>query len=190
MISASQHTAPILSENFSRDFLKGKSYTPAFGGLGKRITPKQAPSQIKLESTPRRKLFDLYSREVSKLSMHLPDGFALALNRKTKALLSDDNWDEADVVPEDGAMLTLLRALLVMGANKLPSLGSNGNGSLSATWVSGRNQLTLDCADDDNLGFVLSRESEDGVLEHAAGITKLQRLTTILTPYTYEVWFK
>jgi hypothetical protein len=121
--------------------------------------------------------------------MHFSTDFRLALTRGIKRLLSDDNWDDEDSMPQEDSFLTLLKCILVLNTKKAPSIGSDGQGSLSATWVAGSNRLTLECYNRDLVFLVLSRDMGAGKAERVAAHTSVGRLSEVLSPFNPEVWF-
>jgi hypothetical protein len=136
-----------------------------------------------------RGLYDRYIMDLSSLSMHFDVDVRLKLTRKLKALLSEENWDDEDLLPSETAFLTLLRAMLFLNVKKVPSIGTNGKGSLSATWLDERNRLTLECGANDDVSYVLSHEVEDGGIERSAGHTRLGRLRKVLEAFDPVKWF-
>lgn len=160
------------------------------GLVGKDIGETTVPvSPSRQGGVSLRSLFVRYSIDLSKLSMYFDRDLRLSLARRLKLLLNEDNWDDDDKFPSEQAFLTLLRCMLVLGAETSPSIGTNGRGSLSATWVSEGNRITLECAERDKVSFVLTRRFGDAPPERAAGHTNVDRLVEVLAPYQPQVWF-
>lgn len=136
-----------------------------------------------------RGLFEKCITDLSQLSMHFSTDMRLSLTRRLKNLLSEENWDENDMLPAETAFLTLLRCMLLLNVRRIPSLGTNGKGSLSATWLDGKSRITLECGARDEVAYVLSRPVADGKPERAAGHTEVARLPKVLEPYDPENWF-
>jgi hypothetical protein len=137
-----------------------------------------------------RVLFDQYVADLFSLSMYFDLDFRLALTRKTKSLLSSENWDLDDPLPAPGAFLTLLRCFLALDATTVPSLGTDGRRAISASWVSPLGRLTLTAREKDSVDYVLSRRMEDGTTERAAGFSSVSRIKAALNPYDPDVWLK
>ena len=176
----------------SSGFIALNGLTRSNAGMFERIKknegqPIEAPNA---DQTSLRRLFEHYIVDLSKLSMHFEAEFRLGLTKKIKRMLSEDNWDKVDKLPEEAAFLTLLKCILLLETNRSPSIGSNGSGSISAIWVSGQNRITLECYGGDRLSFVLSRSTNDKEIERAAGHASVRRLLEVLRPYHPEVWFR
>lgn len=180
------------TEQFAGDYAR---VFPGHTKSRKGLVGKDAmQSQGKINTSPKeaqsvRSLLVCYMIVLSQLSMHFERDLRLSLARRLKLLLNEENWDDEEQLPSQNAFLTLLRCMLVMGAKASPSIGSNGRGSLSATWIAGSNRITLECGDRDKVSFVLSRKLGDAPTEQAAGHTTVERLAEILAPYQPEVWF-
>lgn len=180
------------TEQFAGDYAR---VFPGHTKSRKGLVGKDAmQSQGKINTSPKeaqsvRSLLVGYMIVLSQLSMHFERDLRLSLARRLKLLLNEENWDDEEQLPSQNAFLTLLRCMLVMGAKASPSIGSNGRGSLSATWIAGGNRITLECGDRDKVSFVLSRKLGDAPTEQAAGHTTVERLAEILAPYQPEVWF-
>lgn len=138
--------------------------------------------------TPRG-LFHKYAADLSGLSMHFDAETRLGLTRRLKNLLSEENWDESDTILAETSFLTLLRCMLLLEIKRIPSLGTNGRGALSATWLKGRSRITLECGAKDNVSYVLSKEVAGGKIERAAGHTEVGRLPKVLEAYDPVEWF-
>lgn len=191
MISCAFNHKPVsFSGNRVAVYKTLQKLTQSRKGIAGRLSTNTEQSLTNMPKPSLRGVFDNYAVDVSRLSMHFPGGFPVALVRKVKRLLNEDHWDIDDALPQKDAMLTLLRALLIAKSNTLPSVGSDGKGSLSASWIVGKNRLTLNCYNGDEISFVLGRERPNGEIERAAGITKVQRLNEILSAYDPEIWFR
>jgi hypothetical protein len=180
------------------DDLSLSGQMPSFGGAtiarkaleGKNEITGARPSKLpRAVNYTLRGLFEKYVTDLSGLSMHFSAETRLGLTRRLKNLLSEENWDENDVLPSESAFLTLLRCMLLLDVVRIPSLGTNGNGALSATWLNGRSRLTLECGARDNASYVLSKEVAGGKIERAAGHTVIARLPKILEAYDPAEWF-
>ena len=141
------------------------------------------------QKPPGRQLFEYFVTDLSNVSMHFSDSMRLSLTSQLKALLSEENWDSDDTLPQRAAFICLLRVLSSGQIKNPPSIGANGAGSLTASWFIGRDRLTLDCFGKDRVIFVLTREALDGQLERAAGETRATLLMERLQPYRPEIWF-
>jgi hypothetical protein len=150
------------------------------------VRPSKSPHAVNYTT---RGLFEKCITDLSQLSMHFSADTRLTLTRRLKNLLSDEHWDDSDILPAETAFLTLLRCMLLLNIKRIPSLGTNGKGSLSATWLDGKNRITLECGAKDEVAYVLSKTVAEGKPERAAGHTKVVRLPKVLEAYDPKKWF-
>ena len=136
-----------------------------------------------------RKSFEIFAERLSNVSMHFSERVRASIARQIGLLINKENWEAEDSLPNVAAFSTFLRVLNIVGAVRPPSIGSNGFGSVSASWFVGPDRLTLDCLENDKVLFVLSRARPDGSTDRAAGETKALMLVPKLRPYDPDVWF-
>ena len=127
---------------------------------------------------------------VSKISMHLPHGFATGLNRQFANLMDSDAWEDDDELVSPGALTAFLNTLLYTKTLRRPGIGSNGRGSITASWTEGANRLTIECLPSGLASLVLSRSGKNGEVERAAfSPIRPERVREVLAPFGPEVWF-
>ncbi len=130
---------------------------------------------------------DLKTR-LSRVSMHLPEGWFDGLNHQLDLLLNDEDWDPDDIAPKSESFDTFLRVLMLLQPARRPGLAVGGRGHIAALWMSGNNRLTIQCLNNDNVRWVLAVEVE-GRTEKAGGECVIFRLGDVLAPYQPERWF-
>jgi hypothetical protein len=141
------------------------------------------------ERTPLQKsLFEAQSA-VSGVSMHLPPGFALGLNRQFANLFDEDAWETVDQLPNLETVKTFLAMLIATNTTRRPGIGTNGRGSISSFWLVEGNSLTVESLPSGRTAWVLTRIMREGEIERAAGDCAPNRLGDVLHPYNSEVWF-
>lgn len=108
---------------------------------------------------------------VASFSMHLPAGFASNLSKQLSFMMSPDVWDESDRLPALVSLKTLMNIIRLLGILRKPGLGSNGRGSITAFWTSGRNEMTLDFLPDGSaVWFVkIFPKIGDAIIESSRG---------------------
>jgi hypothetical protein len=128
--------------------------------------------------------------KVSEISMHLPRGFAVGLNRQFANLMDDEAWEAEDELLHINALDTFLMVLRVTKTIRRPGIGTNGRGSITASWTEGANRLTIECLPSKRVTMVVSRAMGAlGEIERAAfGEISTGRILEILTPFGPEVW--
>lgn len=139
--------------------------------------------------SPLRQVFEDFVTELSKVSMHYPAKMRRLLTAQFRSLLSDDEWNDGDILPSKESIRTVLRALNVLEVEKTPSVGTNGAGSITLSWFNSNNRLALDCFANDRVLFVLTRLNDLNEKERAAGETRVRKLPEVLAPYDPDVWF-
>lgn len=127
---------------------------------------------------------------ISKISMHLPKGFSSGLNRQFANLLDEDAWEEQDHFIGSKALRAFTQLLLTSRTQRRPGIGTDGRGSITASWSVGSNRLVVECLPSEKVTIVLSREMEGGEVERAAfGPMNPRRSREVLAPFYPEVWF-
>lgn len=127
---------------------------------------------------------------ISKISMHLPAGFSRGLNRQFANMMDEEAWEQDDEFIGQPALNTFIQLLLRTQTRRRPGIGTNGRGSITASWSVGNNRLVVECLPSDKVSMVLTRERQNGDVERAAfGSVHPRRAREILTPFNPEVWF-
>ena len=127
---------------------------------------------------------------ISDISMHLPKGFAAGLNRQFANLMDDDAWEDDDELISPEALTAFIRTLLSSQTNRRPGIGTNGRGSITASWTEGKNRLTVECLPTGDISIVLARKGSDGEIERAAfGPIRPKRIREVISPFNPEIWF-
>ena len=147
--------------------------------------PPAAPQLKPLEERLR-----LIQEKISSISMHLPKGFAKGLNRQFANMMDDDAWESDDELIGRTAINSFLQTLLSTHTKRRPGIGTNGRGSITATWTEGDNRLTIECLASGKISLVLSRKQVTGEIVRAAfGPTRPDRICDLLAPFDPEIWF-
>lgn len=156
--------------------------------FGSAIDP-QAP-KLRPAATAERLDAALASAKVmtSNVVMHLDREWRDRLFAQLDDLLNVEDWHEDDEPLLDESFRTFLRLILYQKPKRRPGLGLSHRGHLIAAWTTGPDRLTLECAPDDTIRWVLSCEI-NGERERAAGETHVARLPEILRPYGPDRWF-
>jgi hypothetical protein len=124
----------------------------------------------------------------SHVAMHLDREWRDRLFAQLDDLLNVGDWHEDDEPLLAGSFRTFLRLILYQRPKRRPGLGLSHRGHLITAWTAGGDRLTLECAPNDTVRWVLSCEV-NGEHERAAGETYVGRLPEILRPYDPERWF-
>ena len=177
--------------------ISGRAYDKinhSFEQLRRRVGgAKQIEAQVP-SAAPRLKPLEERLRfvqdAISDISMHLPKGFAAGLNRQFANLMDDDAWEDDDELISPEALTAFIRTLLSSQTNRRPGIGTNGRGSITASWTDGDSRLTIECLATGLVSLVLSRKGENGEVERAAfGPVRPKRVREILAPFSSEIWF-
>jgi hypothetical protein len=158
----------------------------------RRLGSLAEPRVLKLRpaSTAERLDAALASAKVmtSNVVMHLDREWRDRLFAQLDDLLDIEDWHEDDEPLLDESFRTFLRLILYQQPKRRPGLGLSHRGHLIAAWTTGADRLTLECAPDDMIRWVLSCEI-NGERERAAGETHVSRLPEILRSYGPDRWF-
>lgn len=139
---------------------------------------------------PAEECLRLIQENISNISMHLPKGFVAGLNRQFANMMDDDAWESDDELIGRTAINSFLQTLLSTHTKRRPGIGTNGRGSITATWTEGDNRLTIECLASGKISVVLSRKQVTGEIERAAfGPTRPDRIRDLLAPFDPEIWF-
>jgi hypothetical protein len=122
------------------------------------------------------------------VAMHLDAEWRSSLFRQLDSLLDVQSWDDNDQLADDGSFFTFLRMIIFVGPTRKPGLGLAHNGNIVAAWTTGRDRLTIECLQRDQLRWVLARSMDDE-FERAAGISPTHRILQVLAPYAPDIWF-
>lgn len=183
--------------NFPRGpLVAGRAYdriNSFFGRLGQAVGSENLDTDIALASAKRNPVEDrlrLIQETISEISMHLPSGFALGLNRQFANLMDVDAWEDDDELISPEALSAFLLTLVHTQAKRRPGIGTNGRGSVTAAWTDDGNRLTVECLPSGKASLVLTRIAGGGEVERAAfGPIRPQRICRVLVPFDPEVWF-
>lgn len=127
---------------------------------------------------------------ISEISMHLPSGFATGLNTQFANLMDDDAWEDDDELISPEALTAFIMLVMRSGTRRRPGIGTNGRGSITASWTAGDNRLTIECLPTGRVNLVLSRQQNDDEVERAAfGPIRPERVHEVIAPFDPEVWF-
>lgn len=127
---------------------------------------------------------------ISKISMHLPKGFASGLNRQFANLFDEDAWEEEDELIGHKAASAFSQFLIATGTNTRPGIGTDGRGSITASWSAGKNRLIVECLPTGKVSLIVSRDGQKGEIERiASGPLNLERATKMLNSFDPGVWF-
>lgn len=142
------------------------------------------------QSSPVEERLRYVQETISKISMHLPHGFATGLNRQFANLMDSDAWEDDDELVSPGALTAFLNTLFYAKTLRRPGIGTNGRGSITASWTEGGNRLTIECLPSGLASLVLSRCGKNGEVERAAfAPMRPARIREVLVPFDPEVWF-
>lgn len=141
-------------------------------------------------STPLAARLKSVQDNVSAMSMHLPSGFAPGLRRQFANLMDEDAWEDEDEFVTMEALTVFLMMLIHTKTKRRPGIGTNGRGSITASWTEGDNRLTIECLPSAKVSLVLSRAGDGGDIERAVfGPMRPERLCQVLVPFNPGVWF-
>ncbi|ANB33278.1 hypothetical protein M2324_003603 [Rhodovulum sulfidophilum] len=164
-----------------------------FGLLGQRGGAEQIEAQESLASSHLSLLeqrLRYVQHKISEISMHLPKGFTAGLNRQFANLMDEDAWENEDELVSPNALATFILVLLSTKTSRRPGIGTNGRGSITASWTEGDNRLTIECLPTKRVSLVLSRGCDNGEIERAAfDPMRPERVSDVLAPFHPEVWF-
>ncbi|SEK85926.1 hypothetical protein SAMN05443999_102416 [Roseovarius azorensis] len=164
-----------------------------FGQLGQVVGASRGEAQDSRSSpdlTPLEKHLRFVQDAISKVSMHLPRGFAVGLNRQFANMMDEDAWEDDDDLVSPDALTAFIDTLRHTRTKRRPGIGTNGRGSVTASWSVGDNRLIIECLPSGKVSMVLSRRLDDGEIERAAfDPTRPERVRDVLAPFNPEVWF-
>jgi hypothetical protein len=154
--------------------------TPTFSG-SRTATPKSLQEQLY-------EALAAFKIRTATVAMHLDREWRSRLFAQFDSLLATENWEVEDSPPSLDSFSTFLRMLVLLQPDRRPGLGATHDGVLIAAWTSGDDRLTIECLPKDVVRWHLS-VTIDGERERAAAIMPLQRLSSVLLPYSPQRWF-
>ena len=164
-----------------------------FGWLGRAASASRGEAQDSRSSpdlSPLEKRLRFVQDAISKVSMHLPPGFAVGLNRQFANMMDDDAWEDADDLVSPDALTAFIQTVIHTRTKRRPGIGTNGRGSVTASWSVGDNRLIIECLPSGKVSMVMSRRLDNGEIERAAfDGTPPEQVRNRLTSYHPEVWF-
>lgn len=164
-----------------------------FGCLGKtrQFECLDADDAIaRSQRSPQEGSLKMIQDAISDVSMHLPQDFASGLNRQFANLMDEDAWEEEDELISVDALTAFLLTLLHTRTNRRPGIGTNGRGSVTASWRADDSRLIVECLPTRDTSVLLTRIGDDGKTERAAFRSiRPDRLLAVLAPFNPEVWF-
>lgn len=161
-----------------------------FSRVGNIYTRTAENEKPQISRSPLEERLSAIQARISRVSMHLPRGFAVGINRQFANLLDTDAWEEDDLLPELKAVDAFISLLLKSRTCKRPGIGTNGRGSITASWVRGTDRLIIECLPSGELKVLLTRVDQEGHAERAAiGPIIPSRISEVLAPFAPGVWF-
>jgi hypothetical protein len=124
---------------------------------------------------------------VSQVSMHLPLDWRERLFEKIDLLHNPDDWENSDRLADLESFRTFLRTILQLGPLKKMNLGISSDGYMLAGWKRGDDTLALEFLPKDEIRWSTVQHI-NGTRESAAGRARLERLQTVLLPYSKDFW--
>ena len=120
--------------------------------------------------------------------MHFDAEWEKGLFKQLDMLMDKDEWDPQDQPVTSKSFSTFIRLMLKLRTARRLGVGIANHGNLVVSWsVSKQDRLTIECAANDHLRWIVSRML-DGQRESAAGVTDLSRIRAVLEPYEPEHW--
>ena len=130
------------------------------------------------------------SPQIAEVAMHLPTGVARGLNRQFANLLDDEAWEDEDEFISLHSLTAFIMVLVSASPARRPGIGTNGKGSITASWTRGVNRLTVECLPSGRLNVMMSRQVDGDEPERAAFTSiRPSRLPEIVQPFGPEIWF-
>lgn len=121
----------------------------------------------------------------SKISMHISPEWRRQLFVQIDHLLSIENWDGGDTLPNERSFATYLRVVAYEKRLSRPSIGISSDGNILAAWRRHSGQLSIEFLPDDLSIWMIFLEDVD---ESAAGRAAVLRLREVLSPYSVYNW--
>lgn len=133
------------------------------------------------------RLFEL-KVQTGAFAMHLSSDWRSGLFRQLDRLLSEENWEPIDELPQLSSYLTAIRLLIFLKKVERPGIGLNHEGNVLLTWSSGNDHLTIECRANDAVRWIVSNTLEDGTRERAAGDSTAKRIPNVIAAYEPSKW--
>ena len=124
----------------------------------------------------------------SQVAMHLDAEWRTRLFDQLDQLLAARDWHAEDEPVKTESFNTFLRTILFLSPARRPGLGVSNAGNLIAAWTTDDDRLTLEFVPGDTVKWALSL-TDEGERERAVGVTRVPRLSEVLTPYMPSRWF-
>jgi hypothetical protein len=156
-----------------------------------RIQASPASLFASAEKSLEERLFDATASVkilTAQVAMHLDHEWRNKLFAQLDSLHDLEEWDPDDEPIQIGSFATFLKAMIQIKPQRRPGLGLSHNGYLVASWMVGKDRLTIEFLQKDRVRWVLARYTGDDV-ERFAGHTSVSRLIDGLAPYRPDNWF-
>jgi len=176
------------------------SYSPMFSEetkfIERRISELRNPASpaslfALAEKSLEERLFDATASVkilTAQIAMHLDREWRNKLFAQLDSLHDLEEWDPDDEPLQTGSFATFLKAIVQIKPQRRPGLGLSHNGYLVASWMVGKDRLTIEFLKNDRVRWVMARYTGDDV-ERFAGQTSVSRLIDGLAPYGPGYWF-
>jgi hypothetical protein len=180
--------APSVSRGISRE---ATYVADSVVGTRSGQTPASAVLKHTTSDTTEEALFTaLASLKVltSQVAMHLDKAWRNRLFSRLDRIHEPAQWDQADDPISAGSFLTFLRLMFLLKPDRQANISLANEGHLVASWINGRDRLTIECLPKDQVKVVLTRwlGSER---DSAAILTNIDRVQRVLTAYDPACWF-
>lgn len=123
----------------------------------------------------------------SSVAMHFQKEWRDRLFSQIDRLHDPEEWDEGDRPVQTASFATFLKAICDLKPVVRPGLGLANGGLLVASWIDGKNRLTLQFSPNDRVKWAITRYVEDD-LERVVGENSVSRLKPALAPYAPSNW--
>ena len=175
---------------------RGNSREAAFIACGQdRLRSGQRPpnavASFAAANPVEEKLFAALARMkvlTSQVAMHLDRTWRDRLFAQLDRLHDPEQWDDGDDPVDIASFQTFLGMMYILKPDRPPGLGLANEGHLLASWIDGRNRLTIECLPNDKVRLVLTRwigEERDS----DAILTGIDRVRLRLASYEPTCWF-
>ncbi len=123
----------------------------------------------------------------SYVAMHLGREWRDKLFIQLDELLSPDDWDQEEKLPDTNSFQTFLRLILYYRPHCRPAIGLF-SGRFIGSWVNQKDMLTIECMPNDEVRWHMTY-SLDGKPYVSSGTATISVLANIRSPYAFENWF-
>lgn len=187
-----------LSEGLSEE-VRYNVYDLTFGRSGQQLMPEQQmalPIETKTNfigaNRIEEKLFSALAEMkvfFSQIAMHMESEWRNRLFLQLDRLHDPAEWDVGDDPVEIGSFRTFLRMMFLLKPKCPPGLALANEGHLLAHWINGRNRLSIECLNGDELKVVFTRWINERP-DRGAIVTSIDRVGLNLSPYEPACWFE